>query len=196
MPRVASVLRRECGLAGLYGSGSLGGVGRVELERLRLLGEVRVLVALVDLELGGHLAAELALGQHALDGLLDDGFGTAGEQLDEALFAQTAGEAGVAAIELLVTLHAGEDDLLGVDHDDVIAHVDVGGVEGVELAGEDGGGDGGEAAEGFAGGVDDEPLALDVFSAGDGGVVSDCHDACYSLDLLSSVSGQLVARRG
>ena len=52
-------------LAGLRSAGSLGGVRSVELERLRLLGEVRMLVALVDLELGGHLAAELRLGQHA-----------------------------------------------------------------------------------------------------------------------------------
>ncbi len=95
-----------------------------------------MLCALVDLELGGHLAAELGLGKHALDGLLDDGFGATGEELDEGLFAETAGESGVAAIELLVSLQAGEDDLLGVDDDDVIAHIDVGGVEGVELAGE------------------------------------------------------------
>ena len=72
----------------------------MELQRLGLLGEVRVLAALVDLELGGHLASELGLGEHALDGLLDDGFGTAGEELDEGLFAEAAGEAGVAAIEL------------------------------------------------------------------------------------------------
>jgi hypothetical protein len=44
----------------------------------------------------------------------------------------------------------------------VIAHIDVGGVERVELAGEDGCGSGGEAAECLAAGVDDKPLALDV----------------------------------
>jgi len=192
------VRRRDVGrLAGFGSAGVLGGVRGVELERLRLLGEVRMLVALVDLELGGHLASELGLGEHALDGLLDDGFGTAGEQLDEALFAQAAGEAGVAAIELLVALHAGEDDLFGVDHDDVIAHVDVGRVERVQFTGEDRGGDGRETPEGFSGGVDDEPLALDVFPAGDGGgLVQVAHDAMYSLVLLSSVAGSVVHEDG
>jgi hypothetical protein len=184
-------------LSGLRGAGGLGGVRGVEVERMRLLGEVRMLIALVNLELGGHLAAELGLGKHALDRLLDDGFGTAGKQLDEALFTQAAGKAGVAAIHLLVALHAGEDDLLGVDHDDVIAHVDVGRVERIELAGEDGGGGGGEASEGLAGGVDDEPLALDVFAAGDrGGLVQVTHDAMYSLVLLSSVKGSVMHEDG
>src|SRR5579862_3768175 len=109
-----------------------------EFERLRLLRVMRVLCALVDLELGCHLAAHLGLRQHALDGLLDDGFGATGEELDEGLFAEAAGESGVAAIELLVSLEAREHDLFGVDDNDVIAHIDVGGVERVELAGEDG----------------------------------------------------------
>ena len=187
------------GLTGLDCTGNLGRVGRVELHGNGLLSEVRVLIALVDLELGGHLAAELALGQHAFDALLDDSFGTASEQLDEALFAKTAGEAGVTAIELLVALHAGENNLFAVDHDDVIAHVDVGRVEGVQLAGEDGGGDGGEASEGLARGVNDKPLALNVLPAGDGGSVSVsdvAHSAMYSLNLLSSVGGQRGARSG
>jgi len=187
------------GLTGLGNTGKLWRVRRVVLEGHGLLREVRVLIALVDLELGGHLAAEFALGQHALDALLDDGFGTASEELDEAFFAETAGEAGVTAIELLIALHAGENNLFAVDHDNVIAHVDVGRVEGVQLAGEDGGGDGGEASEGLAGGVNDKPLALNVLPAGDGGSVSVsdvAHNAMYSLNLLSSVRGQRGARSG
>ena len=108
---------------------------------------------------------------------------------------RAAGEAGVAAIELLITLHAGQNDLLGVDHDDVIAHVDVRSVEGVQLAGEQRGGDGRKASEGLAGGVDQVPLALDVLAAGDGGSVggSDIgHGAVCSLDLLSSVRASVV----
>ena len=187
------------GLTGLDCTGNFGRVGRVEFHGHGLLSEVRVLIALVDLELGGHLAAELALGQHALDALLDDSFGTASEQLDEALFAETAGEASVAAIELLVALHAGENNLFAVDHNDVIAHVDVGRVEGVQLAGEDGGGDGGEASEGLARGVNDKPLALNVLPAGDGGSVSVsdvAHNAMYSLNLLSSVGASVVHEAG
>ena len=50
------------------------------------------------------------MGSMPLDRLLDDRFRTAGEQLDEALFAEAAGEAGVTAVKLLVALHAGEDE--------------------------------------------------------------------------------------
>ncbi len=147
--------------------------------------------ALVDLELGGHLAAELALGQHALDGLFENLFRTADEQLAVLLFAQAAGEAGVAAVELLAGLHAGEVDLLGVDHDDVVAHIDVGRVERVGLAGEDARGVRGEAAERLAGGVDHEPLALDVLAAGDRRCLVQVH---LGLLLISAVFVERTAR--
>src|SRR5437879_13921239 len=134
-----------------------------------LLCEVRMLCTFVDLELGGHLATKLGLGQHPLDGLLDDGFRATGEELDERLFAETAGKSGVAAIELLVRLEAGQHDLFGIDDNDVIAHIDVRSVENVELAGEDRSGLRGESAKGLAAGVENEPLALDIFAARNGG---------------------------
>ena len=49
---------------------------------------------------------------------------------------QAAGIAGVGAVVLLLQLLAGEDCVLGVDDDDVIAAVNVGGVIGLELAAE------------------------------------------------------------
>ena len=42
-----------------------------ELQWLGLLGGVRVLVALVDLQLAENVAAHLALGEHAAHGQLD-----------------------------------------------------------------------------------------------------------------------------
>jgi hypothetical protein len=96
-----------------------------------------VVRALVDLELGGHLAAKLGLGKHTLHGLLDNGLGTAGKKTNERLFAKSSGKTGVAAIELLVGLETGKEDLFGVDDDDVVAHVNVRGIKGAELAGED-----------------------------------------------------------
>jgi len=66
-------------------------------------------------------------------------------------------------------------DLLGVDHDDVVAHVNVRGVERAGLAGENAGGVRREAAEGLAGGVEDEPLALDVFSTRNRGGLVQVH---------------------
>src|ERR1700678_4390595 len=65
--------------------------------RLRLVG---MLVTAVDLELSAHLAAHFGLGKHALDGFFNDLFGAAVKQAGKRLLAQTAGEAGVPAIEL------------------------------------------------------------------------------------------------
>src|ERR1700722_20591811 len=81
-----------------FGRKHLRRVGGVEVHGYWLLGEVRMLFTFVDLELGGHLAAEFGLGQHALDGLFDDGFGATGEKFDEGLFAEAAGESSVATI--------------------------------------------------------------------------------------------------
>ena len=52
---------------------------------------------------------------------------------------QTADPAGVGAIVLLLQLLAGQNGLLGVDDDDVIAAVGVGGVFGLMLATQQGG---------------------------------------------------------
>src|SRR5258707_13473369 len=175
-----------------FGGEHPGRVGGMEVHGNGLLGEVRMVCALVHLELGGHLAAKLVFGKHALHGLLDDGFGATGEELDEGLFAETTGEAGVAAIELLVRLEAGQHDLFGIDDDDVIAHIDVRGVENVELAGEDRSGLGGEPAQRLAAGVEDEPLALDIFAARNGGG----HRLVYSLILPSSWFGVVREESG
>jgi hypothetical protein len=169
--------------------------GAVHLQRNRLLRVVRMLGALVDLELGCHLAAELGLGEHALDGFLEDLLGATGEQLDEALFTQAAGEAGVAAVQLLASLHAGEVDLLGIDDDDVVAHVDVGRVEGAGLAGENAGGVGRKAAERLARGVDDIPLTLDVFAAGDGGCLIQVQRILLTSAVFVTALARLEARR-
>ena len=73
---------------------------------------------------------------------------------------QTAGITGVSAVVLLLQLLAGEDGVLGVDDDDVIAAVDVGSVVGFELAAQKVGGEGGRLAHGLAGCVKDVPFAV------------------------------------
>ena len=85
-----------------------------------------MLVVAIDVELGGHFAAEFGLGEHALDGLFDDLLGAALDEADEGLLAQTAGKAGIAAIGLALAFEAGEADFAGVDDDDVVAHVEEG----------------------------------------------------------------------
>src|SRR3546814_8399969 len=68
---------------------------------------------------------------------------------------------GEAVVRFVVQLVAGDVDLLGVDHDDVVAGVDVRGVDRLVLAAQAMREFGAEAAEGLAGGVDDVPVALD-----------------------------------
>src|SRR5580658_2075289 len=86
----------------------------LERQRLRLLRRMRVVGRGVELELGEHLAAEDSLGEHSLDGLLDREGAVAREEVTVALGRETAGDAGVVVVELLVELGAGQRDLVGV----------------------------------------------------------------------------------
>src|SRR5580698_8452709 len=124
-----------------------------------------MLVVAIDVELGGHLAAEFRLGEHALDRLFHDFLGATLDEAHKRLFAQAAGEAGVAPVSLTLRLEAGEPALARIDDDDVIAHIEEGRVFGVALAAQHTGRFGGEATQGFAAGVDHEPLPADVMRA-------------------------------
>src|SRR5215469_9289382 len=121
-----------------------------------------MLVAAVDVQLRSHLAAHLGLGQHALDRLFHNLFRLALEQADERLFAQTTGETGIAAIDLLLALETGEPNLLGIDHDYVIAHIDVWGVLGIPLTTQHAGRFGRQTPQRLAARVHYEPLALNL----------------------------------
>ena len=74
--------------------------------------------------------------------------------------------AGVPVDDLLLGLVGGEHDLVGVDHDHVVAGVEVRGEHRLVLAAQDAGDLGGEAAEHEALGVDDVPLAGDLAGLG------------------------------
>src|ERR1700728_4599852 len=120
-----------------------------------------VLVA-IDVELGGHFATQLRLGQHALDRFFDNLFGPACEQAREGLLAEAAGKTGIAAVDLALALEAGEPDFAGVDDDDVIAHIEERRVLRIPLAAQHAGRFGCESAQRFAAGVDDEPFPADL----------------------------------
>src|SRR5690606_33254533 len=145
----------------------------LDIQDLRLLGGVRVLGTLVDLELLVHRAAEGILRQHALDGDLDDALRVALQRLAEGFSLEVADVPGEAVVHLVGQLVAGDVDLLGVDHDDVVAGVDVRGVDRLVLAAQAVREFGAEAAEGLAGGVDDVPVALDGLVLGGEGFHGD-----------------------
>src|SRR5947209_2018586 len=160
-------------------------------ERLWLLRRMGVMRPLVNLQFGRHLPAQTGLRQHALDRLFNDRLRAPVEQLDKRLFAESAGEAGIAPVELGVGLHAGEDNLFAVDDDNMVAHIEIGRVLHVVLAGEDVGSLRCQPAECLACCVQHEPLALDVLTARNGGGIVH-KTSVYSLVLPSSLSARRV----
>ena len=122
-----------------------------------------MLSASVHFQLLDHCIAQWALRQHAFDSFFQ---GTAREALlhfQEVGFVDTARVARVGVDLLHLGLARAEDDLVGVDHDHVVAHVHVGGEGRLVLAAEDAGDLGGHATEGLALSVEDKPIPLDRF---------------------------------
>ena len=89
------------------------------------------------------------------------------QRLAQGLALEVADVAGETVVHLVLQLLAGHRDLLGIDHHQVVAGVDVRGVDGLVLAAQAVGQLGGQAAEGLAGGVDEIPVALDGLGLGD-----------------------------
>src|SRR3954462_11146967 len=134
----------------------------VEGVRRGLLGSVGVLGARVDLELLELGGAKGVLREHAADGLLDRARRVLLEHLAVGRGGEAARVAGVAVRLLLRELCAGEGDLLGVDDDDEVAVVHVGGEGGLVLSAEEGSRVAGEATEDDVGRVDHEPVVLEL----------------------------------
>ena len=78
-------------------------------------------------------------------------------------FLQSADPAGVSAVVLLLQLLAGEDSILCVDDDDVVAAVNVRSVIGLELAAEKVGGKSSGFAHGLTGCIKDIPFSFNGF---------------------------------
>src|SRR6186713_2624475 len=116
----------------------------------------------VYLQLAQLLRAQLVVGEHALDRAADDLLGPPGEQIADSFRAEPAGIAAVAVVAARVGLVARQVDLGGVEHDDVVAAVDVRGEGGFVLAFEHDGDARGEQAEALAGGIHHVPAALDL----------------------------------
>src|SRR5579862_1087309 len=138
----------------------------VSLQRLRVLGLVRVLGAGVDLQLRDLLPREPVLGEHPLDRDADHLGRAPVELLAERAAAQAAGIARVAVVPLLVELVSRHLDLLGVHDDHEVAGVDVRRVLRLPLAAERVRDLGRETAERLALGVDEIPLARDLSRLG------------------------------
>src|SRR5437016_4247809 len=118
---------------------------------LRLLRLVRMPIVAINLQLPGHGSAHLALGQHAGDGVLHDGFRLTIKPFAKFFRPQAAGVASVAMIELVFRFHAGDAHLGGVDDDDMVAGIDKRRVTRTILTRQNAGHTGGKASEGLPG---------------------------------------------
>ena len=127
---------------------------------------MRVLRALVDVQLAENGATEAVVGDHSLDGAFDDKFGMTTATGLGRLGLVATDETGVAHVLLLDFLLAGEDGFLGVDDDDMVTGIDMGGENGFVFAAEKHGGFLSHTAYDLIIGIDNVPLTFDLFCFG------------------------------
>src|SRR5690606_17897586 len=94
---------------------------------------------------------------------LDHALGSLGDQLLEVDLFDATREAGVRVVDLIGGFSTGNTYLLGVDHDDVVAGIDVRSVLGLVLATQTTRDFSGQTTQGLTGSVDDKPVALNGF---------------------------------
>ena len=111
---------------------------------------------------GQLLATQSAVRQHTLNSQFHGEVALLGHQGAILDFLQVADVAGVVLIQLLVQLVAGENGLIGVDDDDKIASIHMGGEDRLMLASQQGGSLSGYAAQGLVSSVDHIPFAFDL----------------------------------
>src|SRR5947209_1937087 len=126
-------------------------------------------IVAIDLQLAAHCAAELGVGQHALDRVFNYRFRTSNYFLLVLLSAQSSRKSGIAVIKLLSGLHAGQFHLRGVDHNYVVAGIEKRCVLRVVLARENMCDPGREASQGLVRGINHVPLARDFPLTGESG---------------------------
>ena len=121
-----------------------------------------MLGARIDAQIGHLLAAQTIARQHALHGLGDHALRIGPfEDLSRGARLDPTRITGVPVVWLLA-LVAGDLHLLGVDHDDIVAHVHRRRERGFVLAAQAHGDDGGKTTQNNALGVDQDPLLVHI----------------------------------
>ena len=134
----------------------------------------------VDVHVLDEFAAKTVLGEHAFHHTVEQGVDAGLEVLVESLLHQNfggslalaAGIAGVVQIDAVGHLFAGENNLVGVDDDYVVATFHVGRVAGFVFAAEKFCNFCAEATENLVGGIDNNPLVLYFLSVGKFGAIA------------------------
>src|SRR5262249_50924447 len=133
---------------------------------LRLLRRVRVLAGRVNFQLLEHRVPQRSLREHALDGDFESPRWEPRLHLVEGGGVHTAGIGAVAIVDLVLALLASDSKLAGVDHDDVVADVDVRSELGLVLTPQAARYFCGEPSEYLTACVDQIPVALDLVRLG------------------------------
>ena len=132
----------------------------VKLDLFGVLCLLLVLGTCIDVQVVDELVAQTGLGQHTAHRLADEFLGTRGKDLAGRGEALAAGIAGVAGVNAVGHLLAGETNLLGIDDDDVVTTVHMRGVTGLVLATEHEGYAGSQATEHEVGCINEDPLLV------------------------------------
>ena len=87
---------------------------------------MRMFAAAIDLELGKEPPAKTVLGQHSMHGHFEEAFGAGLQELTGGSGADAAWKAGMAMVNLVGQLFAGQLDLGRIDDDDEVTRILVG----------------------------------------------------------------------
>ena len=134
----------------------------LEFDRLRFLSLVWMLAACIDLELTELGAAQLILGDHSLDGPLENELRLACAHLGWGFDGLTADVTGVTCVDLMPLLVPAEAGLLSIDDYNEVAGINVRSEDGFMFAAEEAGSLDSDFTDDLVFGIDDVPRALDV----------------------------------
>ena len=127
---------------------------------------MRVLGAFVNMQLANNRATEAIVRDHSLDGAFDNEFRMATAATLGRLGMMAADEARVAHVLLLRLFLAGKDRFFGVDHDNVIAGIDVAGKNGLVFAAKQYRGFFSHVSDNLIVGINNIPLAFNLLGLG------------------------------
>ncbi len=134
---------------------------------------MRMLCTVVNVHVADNAATETVFGEHTFHNLDEQGVVAGFEVLVLSFLHKnlgsglplTAGVACVREVNTVCHLLAGENNFVGVDDDYIVAAIHVGRIAGLVLAAENLGDFSAKASKNLVGGVDNDPLAFNVFSA-------------------------------
>src|SRR6188474_1115036 len=134
----------------------------LDVQHFGLLGGMRVLCTTVHLEFLDHGVAERALGQHALDGFFQSAAGVLGLHVAEVGGSDAAWISGMAIVDLVGRLGAGDAQLGCIDDDDEVTGIDVRRINGLVFAAQTESNFAGYSSEDLVGRVNHKPLVRHV----------------------------------